>query len=203
VVTVQNVGGQDATANFDVVLTDGTAGGVTIGTQTISGLAIGASATRTFGWYTAGAALNGHILTATQKLADANSSNDARAIGITVSAPSVHVGNLQGSSDTSAGTSWAAKVVITAHDAKHNPLNGVTVHGNWNSSSADSTCVTSDAGGGGTGTCTVVLSGNPNTTRFASFAVTGLTISAYVYKSSANHDPDGSSNGFSVILRRQ
>jgi hypothetical protein len=203
VVTVQNVGGQDVSTSFDVVLTDGTAGNATIGTQTISGLAMGASATQTFNWNTAGAALNGHTLFATQKLADANSSNDARAIGITVSSPSVHVGNLQGSSDTSGGTAWSAIVVITAHDAKHNPLNGVTVHGNWNGSSADSTCVTSDAGGGGTGTCSVVLSGNPNTSRFASFAVTALTLSGYVYKSSANHDPDGSSNGFSIILRRQ
>ena len=202
VVTVQNIGGQDVSNNFDVALTDATAGNATIGTQTIPGLAIGASATRTFNWNTAGAALNGHTLTATQQLADANSSNDARAIGITVKPPSDHVGNLQGASDTSAGTSWSAIVVITAHDAKHNPLNGVTVHGNWNSSSADSTCVTSDAGGGGTGTCTVVLSGNPNWSRFASFAVTALTRSGYVYNSSANHDPDGSSNGFSIILRR-
>ena len=46
------------------------------------------------------------------------------------------------------------------------------------------------------------LSGNPNWSRFASFAVTALTRSGYVYKSSANHDPDGSSNGFSIILRR-
>jgi hypothetical protein len=48
----------------------------------------------------------------------------------------------------------------------------------------------------------VILSGNPNWSRFASFAVTALTRSGYVYNSSANHDPDGSSNGFSIILRR-
>ncbi len=202
VVTVQNVGGQDANTTFAVVLTDATAGGVTIGTQTLPGLAIGASATLTFSWNTAGAALNGHTLNATQKLADPNPSNDARAIAITVSAPSVHVGNLDGRSDTTAGTSWAAIVVITAHDAKHNLLNGVTVHGNWNGSSGDSTCVTSDAGGGGAGTCSVVLSGNANYSRWASFAVTALTRSGYLYKSSANHDPDGSSNGFSIIFRR-
>src|SRR5204863_7177464 len=45
VVTVRNVGGQDVTANFDVVLTDGAAGNAVIGTQTIPGLALGASAT--------------------------------------------------------------------------------------------------------------------------------------------------------------
>src|SRR2546430_11538130 len=39
VVTVQNVGGQDVSVSFDVVLTDGTAGGVTVGTTTIPELA--------------------------------------------------------------------------------------------------------------------------------------------------------------------
>src|SRR5439155_883676 len=75
VVTVQNVGGQDVSTNFDVVLTDGTAGGVTVGTQTIAGLAVGASATRAFNWNTAGVANSGHILIEKQKLADYNSTN--------------------------------------------------------------------------------------------------------------------------------
>src|SRR5438552_1104848 len=87
VVTVQNVGGQDVSTNFDVVLTDGTAGGVTVGTQTIAGLAVGASATRTFNWNTAGVATNGHILIATQKHADNNSTNNSVAIAITVNPP--------------------------------------------------------------------------------------------------------------------
>src|SRR5439155_690468 len=86
-VTVQNVGGEDVSTNFDVVLTDGTAGGVTVGTQTIAGLAVGASATRTFNWNTAGVATNGHILIATQKLADNNSTNNSVAIAITVNPP--------------------------------------------------------------------------------------------------------------------
>src|SRR5205809_64511 len=87
VVTVQNVGGLNVSSNFDVVLTDGTAGGVTVGTQTFPGLAVGASATRTFNWNTAGAATNGHILLATQKLADNDSTNNARAVAITVQPP--------------------------------------------------------------------------------------------------------------------
>src|SRR5439155_10737863 len=46
-VTVQNVGGLNVSSSFDVVLTDATAG-VAIGTQTVTGLALGATATRTF-----------------------------------------------------------------------------------------------------------------------------------------------------------
>ena len=34
------------------------------------------------------------------------------------------------------------------------------------------------------------------------FAVTGMMISGYVYKSAANHDPDGSSNGSTIFVRR-
>src|SRR2546429_6942322 len=44
VVTVQNVGEVDVSASFDVVLTDGWAG-PTLGTQTVAGLAIGATTT--------------------------------------------------------------------------------------------------------------------------------------------------------------
>jgi hypothetical protein len=202
VVTVQNVGGQDVTANFDVVLTDGTAGNAVLGTQTIPGLAMGASATRTFSWNTAGAALNGHIVTATQKLADANSGNNARATVISVNPPSLHVGNLGGVADTSGNTgTWSATVLVTAHDNRHNPVNGVTVRGLWNGANPEVTCVTSDAGGAGT--CSVVLSSIPNATRQVSFAVTAMTLSGYTYKSSANHDPDGSSNGFSMTVKRQ
>jgi hypothetical protein len=204
VVIVQNVGGQDVTANFDVVLTDGTAGNAVLGTQTIPGLALGASVTRTFNWNTGGggAAQGGHILTATQKYPDGNSSNNAKATVVSVNAPSLHVGNLGGVADTSGTTgTWSATVQITAHDNRHSPLNGVTVHGLWNGTGSDITCVTSDAGG--TGTCTVVLSSIPNATRMVSFGVTGLTLTGYTYKPSGNHDPDGSSNGYSVTVKRQ
>lgn len=199
-VTVQNVGGQDVTASFDVVLTDGTAGGVTVGTETIAGLATGASVTRTINWNTAGAAMTGHILTATQKFPDPNSSNNARAIAITVSAPSVHVGNLDGFVTNQVDT-WSANVRVSAHDSKHNPVNGVTVRGSWNSG-PEVQCVTATAEGVGPGTCTLVLASLPITTRTAYFGMNGLTIAGYTYKPASNHDPDGSSNGFGIFVRR-
>lgn len=198
VVTVQNVGGEDVTSSFDVVLTDGTAGNAVVGTQTIAGLAAGASLTRTFGWNTAGATVTGHILTATQKLPDANASNNARAIAITVNPPSVHVGNLDGFTTNQVDNTWSAIVRITAHDSRHAPLNGVTVRASWNSG-PEVTCVTSDAEV--TGTCTLTLSGLPITTRSAYFGINGLTMTGYTYKPAMNHDPDGSSNGYSIFVR--
>jgi hypothetical protein len=190
------VGGQDVTASVVVELTDGTAGGALLGTQTIDGLAVGASATRTFLWNTAGAATNGHILIATQKLADNNASNNSRAVVVTVKSPSIHVGNLTGTAGGS-GNTWSATVEIAVHDDKHAFLDGVLVSGSWNGSSTTVTCTTSS------GTCSVVLPAIPNATKQVSFAVSGMARTGYVYAAAANHDPDGSSNGFSVTVKRQ
>jgi len=199
VITVQNVSGPDVTTRFDVVLTDGTAGNAIVGSQTITGLAAGASVTSTINWNTAGVATNGHILTATQTLADNNSSNNAKAISITVNPPSLHVGNLNGFV-ASNGNTWTATVQITVHDSRHNLVSGAIVHGSWNGSGTDAACPTPS---GSNGICSVVLSVIPNATKMVSYAVTGITLAGYVYKPSMNHDPDGSSNGFSVTVKRQ
>ena len=198
VATVRNVGGTDVTADFDVVLTDGTAGNAVLGTQTVQGLAAGASAARTFSWNTAGAAISGHILTATQKFPDANPSNNAGAISISVNGPSVHVGNLDGFS-IRAVDNWTATVRITAHDSRHNPVNGVTVRASWNSG-PEVQCVTSDVEVAGT--CTLTLAGLPNTTAMVYFGMSGMSLTGYTYKLAANHDPDGSTNGFGFFVKR-
>ena len=199
VVTVKNVGGQDITTTFDVVLVDGSAGYAVVGSQTFPGLPVGASAARTISWNTAGAATGGHILIATQTLPDANSSNNAGAIGITVNPPSVHVGNLDGFA-TSGVDTWSASVRITAHDWRHNPVNGVTVRGSWNSG-PEVQCVTADVDGVGPGTCVLTLASISNFTRSAYFGMSAMSASGYAYKPAANHDPDGSSNGFGLYVR--
>src|SRR6267154_1955069 len=70
-VKVTNVGNQNVTSDIIVTLQDSTAG-VTLGTQTIPGLAAGSATTLGFGWNPTGATLGGHTLVATQALADAN-----------------------------------------------------------------------------------------------------------------------------------
>jgi CARDB protein len=195
-VTVKNAGGLDVGSSFDVVLTNA-ATGATIGAQTVPGLAAGAGATLDFPWNTAGVAATGYTLMARQMLADGNPSDDAGQIGITVKPPSVHVGNLNGSA-ISSSTTWAATVEITAHDVHHNLLNGVTVSGSWGS--LTSSCTTGETGGNGT--CKVVYASIPISTYLVSFAVNSMTSSGYTYQYSANHDPDGSSNGTTVFVRR-
>jgi len=60
-VTVQNVGGLNVSGSFDVVLTDST-GGLTLGTQTVAGLAVGAPRLGTFNWNTTAPHWVGHRL---------------------------------------------------------------------------------------------------------------------------------------------
>src|SRR2546425_7963278 len=82
-VTVANVGNQNVTSDIIVTLQDSTAG-VTLGTQTISGLAAGASTTLVFSWNTTGAALGSHTLVATHSQTDDNAANNRRTTVITV-----------------------------------------------------------------------------------------------------------------------
>jgi hypothetical protein len=194
-VVVQNVGQLDVTANFNVTVTDGTTG-VTIGTQTVSGLVVGASSTLTFPWNTTGLATGGHTLFAKQLFSDDNPGNNSRAAGISITPPSVHVGNLNGSSTNNGDGTWTASVEVTVHDMNHNLVDGAVVQGSWGSTTGS--CTT----GSGTGTCIVTLASLPNTTNLVSFAVSSVTATGYVYQPSANHDPDGSSNGTTVFMSR-
>src|SRR6266699_102571 len=82
-VSVKNVGNQDV-STFDVTLQD-TTEHVTVGTQSVAGLAAGASTTLTFAW-TPGVA-GDHDLVARQTLADDRSVNDQRSVTITVNPP--------------------------------------------------------------------------------------------------------------------
>jgi hypothetical protein len=200
-VTVRNAGNQAIASAFDVSLQDAT-DGVAIGTQSVAGLAVGASTTLTFPWNTTGRSLGTHTLTASHAFADDNSANDQRSMTVTVNAPAVgmHIGDLDGFASRSS-SSWSATVEITVHDANHNPINGATVVGKWSRSGLNAnTCTTGELGGDGT--CIVLfpaLSLGANQVRFT---VQSVTRAGSTYESDANHDVDGSSNGTYVVVRR-
>ena len=78
-VTVKNVGNEDV-GSFNVTLKDG---GETIGTQNVSGLTAGASATRTFSWDTAGKT-GDHILTGAHNFSDGSVANNSKSTTVTV-----------------------------------------------------------------------------------------------------------------------
>ncbi len=200
VVTIRNVGTANATSSFDVTLADVT-DGVTIGTQNVNGLAAGATTTRTFAWNTTGRSTGPHTLRASHSFADGNTSNDALTTTTTINPPSVggmHVGDLDGWASND-GSTWSATVEVTVHDAQHNPINGATVRGTWSPTGLASTeCTTGDLGGNGT--CIFLYPGIRKRTGSVSFTVTSVTRAGQTYQATANHDPDGSSNGTVIVV---
>jgi hypothetical protein len=201
VVTVRNVGNQSVNGRVLVTLRDVT-GGVTIGTQNVPGLAVGATATRTFSWGTIGSALGNHTLTASHDFGDDNGDNDQGSTNVTVNAETggMHVGDLDAFPSNN-GSRWSATVEIAVHDASHNPLNGAVVTGTWSRSGLSSnTCTT--GGLGGNGTCIVLFPSLRKRIRSVTFTVTGVTKAGETYESGANHDVDGSSNGTSIIVNK-
>jgi len=104
-----------------------------------------------------------------------------------------HVGDLDG---RAAGSGrWTATVTITVHDGADAPLAGVVVTATWQGG-ASATCTT-----GAAGTCSVsrrVAKSTPSVWLL----VTGLSKAGFAYASSANHDPDGDSNGTTITVAR-
>ena len=202
-VTVKNVGNQNVSSSFDVALRDAT-DNVALGTQSVSGLNVGATATRTFSWNTTSATLGSHSLTGSQSFADGNAANDALSATSSVNAPpppvSMHVGDLDGSA-SGGGSTWSATVEITVHAPDHTPLNGATVVGTWSVGGLNAnTCTTGDLGGNGT--CVVLFPNLKKGVKSVTFTVTSVSASGQTYQSSANHDVDGSSNGTQVTVKR-
>src|SRR5688500_384922 len=109
----------------------------------------------------------------------------------------MHIGDLDATS-TIQGNLWTASVTITVHDANHNPLANVTVSGKWsNGASGTATCTT-----GSDGMCSVSKSGIRSGKSSVTFTVNKVTRASYTYASASNHDPDGSSTGTMIVVRK-
>jgi hypothetical protein len=108
----------------------------------------------------------------------------------------LHVGDLDGVASQKA--SWQAKITITVHDASDAPISGVTVGGAWGGGAAGTaTCKT-----GRKGTCTVASPAVAPATTEVTFRVMGATAAGYTYGAGANHDPDGSSDGTTITIKK-
>ncbi|HEX9839541.1 MAG TPA: Ig-like domain-containing protein, partial [Anaerolineales bacterium] len=109
----------------------------------------------------------------------------------------MHIGDLDGTS-TKQGNKWTANVTITVHDTNHNPVANATVTGNWsNGATGTASCTT-----GSNGQCSVNKSGIRGGKSSVTFTVNNVTRSNYTYASASNHDPDGSSNGIKIVVRK-
>ena len=122
-------------------------------------------------------------------------------VSITVSAlpvtPTVHVGDLD-ASRTQQAKSWTAIVTVRVDNGVHGAVSGATVNGTWSTGATGAgSCVTA-AGG----TCNVSKANIAKKTNAVTFTVTGITHAGSTYQPSANHDPDGSSNGTAIVVTR-
>jgi serine protease AprX len=110
-------------------------------------------------------------------------------------APSVHVGDLDRSSQWVTSNRWRAKASIEVHDKNHAPVVGAFVTGVWTGNTTVS--CTTDVGG----RCTV----NKRFARSrasALFTVTIVQATGYGYRAGDNHDPEADSNGTKITVAR-
>jgi subtilisin family serine protease len=110
-------------------------------------------------------------------------------------ATTLHIGDLDRSS-VMAGSRWNGTVTILVHDNDHRPVAGATVYGRWsNGASGNISCVTDSYGA-----CSVTKTGLRTSTASITFNVTNVVRNGLTYQSSANHDPDGESDGTFIVV---
>ena len=110
--------------------------------------------------------------------------------------PSTHVRDLDDTSIPLTAKKWRARVAIRVHDGDHAVLPGVVVRGRFGPNGGVLTCTT------GTGGSCSLHRDLARTRASIVFSVLGLTRSGYTYQSGGNHDPDGDSNGTTIIVTR-
>jgi subtilisin family serine protease len=131
----------------------------------------------------------------TYRVSDGAAWSAPATVSITVSpAPRIHVGDID-QSYLGRTTTWVAIATVRVHTEAEAGRSGVTVTGTWSDGATGTgTCKTT------TGGCQVKLDGVPRTTTSVRFTVTGLTYSGHVYDPAVNHDPDGDSDGTTIVV---
>jgi hypothetical protein len=86
-------------------------------------------------------------------------------------------------------------VTISVHDGDHVVLGGVVVSVGWQGG-VSATCTT-----GASGACSVSRQFR-NSRTSVSLTVNNLSKAGYAYQPSANHDPDGDSNGTTISVNK-
>jgi len=138
--------------------------------------------------------------TVTLTVTDDDGATDSNSQSATVSeaANTMHVGDLDGSKNLKGKSGrWEVLVTVTIHDENHNPLANATVTGKW--SGAISGTIAGTTGSDGTVT---LGTGNMAGGSSVTFTVTNVTHDTLTYDATANHDPDGDSDGTSITVTK-
>lgn len=109
----------------------------------------------------------------------------------------MHVGDIDGRSI--GRKTWRAEVTVQVHDDQHNPVPDVTVKGVWSGGYSGNAQIVTDSNG----IATMTTPGMGRKINNVTFTVTSLTKSGSTYDQTANHDPEGDSNGTIIVVSRK
>ena len=111
----------------------------------------------------------------------------------------MHIGDLDSAVTKTSATKWKAVITIKLHKSLEKTLANATVTGQWsNGATGAVTCVTNSSG-----VCKATITGlNYSTISSVTFTITNVTLASYTYQPSLNHDPDGDSNGTTIVSLR-
>lgn len=118
-----------------------------------------------------------------------------------VTTTTIHVGDLDSESYKGQRGTWAAGVAITVHDDADAGVGGVVITGSFYQNGTfvgTESCTTLAP----TGTCFVASDIFPNKDGQARFVVESVSLDGSPYDPSANHDPDGDSDGTTIIISK-
>jgi PKD repeat protein len=108
----------------------------------------------------------------------------------------MHVGDLDGSLASANKNFWWAEVTITVHDRDENPVPEATAQGTWSGGASGSgSCLS-----GSDGTCAVLSPKIIVAEETIVFVVDSVAHPTLPYQPAENHDPDGDSDGTSIVV---
>ena len=110
----------------------------------------------------------------------------------------MHIGDLDAQSSTVNRKNWSATITVRVHDTSENPIAGATVSGTWSGGISGTGSCSTDVNG----TCQIASSNINNNISAVTFSATSVVRSPDTYSASANHDPDGDSNGTTLTISR-
>lgn len=109
--------------------------------------------------------------------------------------PLSHVGDLDGDS-VLVGPRWQATVTITIMDENADPVADATVTGNLSSGDTGTAVCTTDSNG----VCSVTSGQIRGKSKSVTFVVTNIAHATLTYDAAANNDPDGDSDGTTIVV---